>query len=54
MIVIYLIFLQMNWRESMVQSAAAVLALAIIFGLSRVPPRKVVTESLPQTAGFSR
>jgi fucose permease len=30
----------------MVQSAAAVLALAIVFGLSRVPPRKVVTESL--------
>jgi fucose permease len=52
MIVIYLIFLQMNWRESMVQSAAAVLALAIIFGLSRVPPRKVVTESLRKRLAF--
>lgn len=52
MIVIYLIFLQMNWRESMVQSAAAVLALAVIFGLSRVPPRKVVTESLRKRLVF--
>ncbi|MBT8365081.1 MAG: MFS transporter [Deltaproteobacteria bacterium] len=52
MIVIYLIFLQMNWRESMVQSAAAVLALAIIFGLSRVPPPKAVTESFRKRLAF--
>jgi MFS family permease len=52
MIVIYLIFLQMNWRKSMVQSAAAVLVLAIIFGLSRVPPRKLVSESFRQRLAF--
>jgi len=52
MIVIYLIFLQMNWRESMVQSAAAVLALAIIFSLSRVPPRKMMTENFRKRLAF--
>ena len=52
MIVVYLIFLQMNWRESMVQSAAAVFALAIIFSLSRVPPRKVVTENFRKRLAF--
>ena len=52
MIVIYLIFLQMNWRESMVQSAAAVFVLAIIFGLSRVPPRKMMTENFRKRLAF--
>jgi len=52
MIVIYLIFLQMNWRESMVQSAAAVLALAIIFSLSRVPPRTMMTENFRKRLAF--
>jgi fucose permease len=52
MIAIYLIFLQMNWRESMVQSAAAVLALAIIFSLSHIPPRKVVTENFCKRLAF--
>ena len=52
MIVIYLIFLQMNWRESMVQSAAAVLALAIIFGLSRVPPRRMMAENFRKRLAF--
>jgi MFS family permease len=52
MIVIYLIFLQMNWRESMVQSAAAVLALAIIFSLSHVRPRKVVAINFRNRLAF--
>jgi fucose permease len=52
MIVIYLIFLQMNWRESMAQSAAAVFALAIIFGLSRVAPRQVVSENFRKRLAF--
>ncbi|MDX2501205.1 MAG: MFS transporter [Deltaproteobacteria bacterium] len=53
MIVIYLIFLQMDWRKSMVQSAVAVFVLAVIFGLSRVPPRKVVTtESFGKRLAF--
>ena len=45
MIVIYLIFLQMDWRKSMVQSAIAVLSLAVVFGLSRVPFRKRAAAS---------
>ena len=52
MIVIYLIFLQMNWRVSMVQSAVAVLVLAIIFGFSRVPPRKMMAENFRKRLGF--
>jgi fucose permease len=52
MIVIYLIFLQMNWRKSMVQSAAAVFVLAVIFGLSRVPPRKEVSENFRKRLAF--
>ena len=52
MIVIYLIFLQMDWRKSMVQSAVAVFVLAVIFGLSHVPPRKVVTESFGKRLAF--
>ena len=45
MITIYLIFLQMNWRKSMIQSAVMVLVLTVLFGLSRVPPRKAVVDS---------
>jgi fucose permease len=52
MIVIYLIFLQMNWRKSMVQSAAVVFVLAIVFGLSRVPSRKVVSENFRKRLAF--
>ena len=53
MIVTYLIFLQMDWRKSMVQSAVAVFVLAIIFGLSRVAPRKVATtESFRKRLGI--
>ena len=52
MIVIYLIFLQMNWRVSMIQSAVAVLVLAIIFGFSRVPPRKMMAENFRKRLGF--
>ncbi|MBE3132261.1 MAG: hypothetical protein IMZ55_02225, partial [Acidobacteria bacterium] len=33
-ITLYLVFLQMDWRRSMVQSAAVVLALALVFALS--------------------
>ena len=52
MIVIYLIFLQMNWRQSMVQSAAAVLVLAVIFGFSRVPPAKAAAERFSKRLAF--
>jgi fucose permease len=45
MITIYLIFLQMNWRKSMIQSAVMVLVLTVLFGFSRVPRRKAAIES---------
>ena len=54
LITIYLIFLQMDWRASMEQSAAAVLLLAIFFLLSRVPPRESITESLRSRFDFLR
>lgn len=37
MITLYLIFLQMNWRGSVIQSAAAVGVLAVLFFFSRSP-----------------
>jgi MFS family permease len=33
---LYMVFLQMDWRSSMVQSAIVVLVLAVVFALSRV------------------
>jgi len=39
MITVYLLFLQMNWRQSVVQSGIVVLLLALFFGLSRLPAR---------------
>ncbi len=48
MITAYLIFLQMNWRHGMVQSAAAVLALAVVFALS-----KTGTQNCTEKHSFS-
>ena len=44
----YLIFLQMSWRRSMVQSAAGAGALALLFALIRLPARGAVGASLGQ------
>ena len=52
MITIYLIFLQMDWRKSMVQSAVIVLVLTIFFGFSRVPPRRAGIESFRNRLAF--
>ena len=54
MITAYLIFLQMDWREALVQSAAAVLILAVLFGLARVPKEQAVTETLHNRFTFLR
>jgi predicted MFS family arabinose efflux permease len=35
-ITVYLLFLQMNWRQAVVQSGIVVLGLAVIFGLTRL------------------
>ena len=54
LIALYLIFLQMDWRRSMVQSAAAVLVLAVIFTLSRGPEKSTKSESLQGRFNFLR
>ena len=43
-ITVYLIFLQMNWRNSLMQAAVVVLLLAIFFTLVRVKSPKKQTE----------
>jgi fucose permease len=52
MITIYLIFLQMDWRKSMVQSAVIVLILTLFFGISRVTPRRVGIDSFRNRMAF--
>ena len=52
LIVIYLIYLQMDWRKSMVQSAMIVLVLTLFFGFARVAPRKAATDSFPNRITF--
>jgi len=45
-IALYLTFIQVHWRNSMIQSGLVVLVLAAIFGLSKLPPTRVqVSES---------
>jgi MFS family permease len=51
---IYLIFLQMDWRRSMVQSAAAVLALAIVFLFSRAGAGRTGTARLGERLRYLR
>lgn len=53
-IALYLIYLQMDWRQGMVQSAAAVLVLAVVFGLSKLPPKPGGIESLNFRMKFLR
>lgn len=44
LITTYLIFLQMDWRNSVIQSGILVLILAIVFGFSKLPANKVQFE----------
>jgi predicted MFS family arabinose efflux permease len=44
-ITVYLIFLQMNWRNSIIQVAGTVLLLAAFYGLSRLERRSGADES---------
>lgn len=46
LITIYLIFLQINWRKGIVQSALFVFFLAIVFALARVKSKSVKADSL--------
>jgi MFS family permease len=45
-IALYLSFLQVDWRNSVIESGLVVLVLAAIFGISKLPPSRVqVSES---------
>ena len=44
-ITVYLLFLQMNWRQAIVQSGMVVLLLALFFGLTKLEPKKINTKS---------
>lgn len=46
MVTVYLVFLQMNWRVSMIQAAVAVLALAVVFGFSGIAAERRVPIKL--------
>lgn len=45
LITVYLIFLQMDWRNAVTQSGILVLFLALIFGLTRLKAKKAPSES---------
>jgi fucose permease len=45
-VTVYLVFLQMNWRNSMVQAAVAVLVLAVVFLFSRIESGRQATAKL--------
>lgn len=44
MIAVYLTFLEVNWRNALVQSGLVVLLLALFFGLARLPNHRRQTE----------
>ncbi|MBE9473523.1 MAG: MFS transporter [Chloroflexi bacterium] len=44
LITVYLIFLQMDWRNAVTQSGILVLFLALIFGLTKLAAKKAPTE----------
>ncbi len=52
LITVYLIFLQMDWRTGMVQSALFVFFLAMVFALTRVISKSVKAESLKVRVRF--
>ena len=54
MITVYLVFLQMNWRRSIVQSAAVVLMLALFYAFTRLDVKKQGVEKLGKRLDFLR
>ncbi|MCL4303790.1 MAG: MFS transporter [Anaerolineae bacterium] len=46
MIAAYLLFLQMNWRQSVIQSGLVILLLAVFFGLAKLKSRPKQAERL--------
>ena len=51
-ITLYLLFLQMDWRRSIVQSAAVVLVLAMIYAFSRTGSGRPATDTLRGRLSF--
>ena len=54
LIAIYLIFLQMNWRVSVVQSGVAVLCLAVFFAFVSTAAKQVEAAKLPGANASAR
>jgi MFS family permease len=54
MITVYLLFLQMNWRNSITQSSIAVFLLAVFFAMARLTPEKSGVEKLSLRIDFLR
>jgi predicted MFS family arabinose efflux permease len=52
MITLYLVFLQMNWRLSLTQSAIAVLLLAVFFSMTRVAKKEGHVDPLSKRVNF--
>lgn len=52
MITFYLLFLQMNWRRAIVQSAAAVFLIAVFHGVTRLDGVHRTPENLPARLHF--
>ncbi len=52
MITLYLVFLQMNWRQSMIKSGIVVLCLAFIFGLTRIKGTQKTSEGFYERFRF--
>lgn len=44
LITLYLIFLQMDWRNAVIQSGAIVLLLALVFALMKLPAKEITKE----------
>ena len=53
-ITLYLIFLQMNWRQSVTQSAAGVFLLAVFFALTKLESEKRSIVKLSERVNFLR
>ena len=54
MITVYLIFLQMEWRRSVIEAAAAVAVLGVLFLFIRAPKQRAHIEKLSERAGYLR
>jgi fucose permease len=52
MITLYLVFMQMNWRKSVTESAVAVAGLALLFFLIRLDVRRGPQDTLSHRLGF--